>query len=208
MSERAFRGVVAVVLVLALVLAFVVALATLYRPAPPPPSPSSATSRTPAPTGPASPTETPFTGPAFKTPGVISVGLVERGSISDASLVLDFVESQADAIPNGPGSFVVSLADSAGDRSTVAFAGAPTIDAPGSLGATATFTASGDLLIEIVASDPLNIEPLTIRGLEISASQTAAIGPVTAEVGGFGGSLSSGIATNRLASPASVTEPR
>lgn len=204
MSERTFRGVVAVVLVLALVLAVMVAAATLYRPSP---TPSPTISPTSQPTNPTIATPTPFSGPVFKAPGVISVGLITRGSNSDATLVIEFVESQASAIPSGIGSFSVRLADSSGDPSTVAFTGTPTVDAPGSLGATATFTAPGVLLIEIVASDPLNIEPLTIKGIGLRADQSTATGPVSATADGFSGSLEGGLLDSRLASPGTVVDP-
>ena len=98
----------------------------------------------------------------------------------------------------------MTLADHAGDGSTVAFVGTPSVDAPGSLGATATLVAPNVLMVSIVASDTLNIEPITISGLGIRASSTAAIGSVTAELNGFTGSMATGAASNVLASPGSV----
>ena len=200
MSERTFRAVVAAVLVAALVLVVLVTAATLYRPPPLPPSPSIATN--PAP----SPTATLFTGPVFEAPGVVSVGLISRGSSSDTALVLQFLESQDDAIQNAPGSFLVLLADHEGDASTVAFVGEPTVAAPGSLGATVAFAAPNVLIISILASDTLNIEPITITGLGISATPAAAIGPVVAKGSHFTGSLEGGLANDVLPSPGSVIE--
>ena len=59
-------------------------------------------------------------------------------------------------------------------------------------------------MVSIVASDTLNVEPITISGLGISASSTAAIGSMKAELDGFSGSLASGVAGDVLASPGSV----
>lgn len=202
MSERTFRGVVASVLVGAFALVVVVA-AVVFLPPSPGPSPSaSATIAAPGPTPIVAPTRIP--GPVFATPDVVRVGQISRGASSGMTLTLHFVESSVDAIPDAPGSFRVTLADHAGDGSTVAFVGTPSVDAPGSLGATATLLTPNVLMVSIVASDTLNIEPITISGLGISASSTAAIGSVTAELNGFTGSMATGAASNVLASPGSV----
>jgi hypothetical protein len=204
MSERTFRAIVAAVLIGALALAAVVVVASLYRPSPPTPSPSPASTATSRP--PASPTATPFSGPVFETPGVVSVGRIARGRSSNERLVLEFVETQAGAIRNAPGSFVVRLADGAGDGSTVGFVGVPEVAGPGSLGATAILTAPNVLRVDISGADPLNIEAMTVAGLGISAASTAAIGPVTAEAADFSGSLANGTATGSLASPGTIVE--
>jgi hypothetical protein len=135
---------------------------------------------------------------------VVGVGDVARGTSSDKTLVLRFLESRIDAIPAALGSFTVTLADHAGDGSTVAFVGTPSVDAPGSLGATASLTGPNVLMINIVASDNLNVEQITITGLGMKVASTAAIGATTLELGGFAGSLASGAASNVLASPGSV----
>ena len=206
MSERTFRAVVAAVLVGALALAAVVAAAALYRPIPPVPSPSPAPRASPslAP----SPTATRYNGPVFKAPGVVSVGLVARGGSSTETLVLEFVETQANAIPNAPGSFVVRLADRSGDESGVAFTGTPRMVGPGSLGVTVALAGPNVLQVDIVAADTFNVEAMTITGLGISASQTAALGPLTAVAEDFTGSLGGRLATDTLASPGSVIEAR
>jgi hypothetical protein len=59
-------------------------------------------------------------------------------------------------------------------------------------------------MVSIVASDTVNVEPITISGLGIKVSPTAAIGPLKAELNAFTGSLASGAASNVLASPGSV----
>jgi len=203
MSERTFRAVVASVLVGALALAVVVA-AAVFLPRSPEPSPSASIVTSPAPSPLRTLAPTPIPGPAFAAPDVVSVGLISRGASSGKTLVLQFLESSADAMPAAPGSFRVTLADHAGDGSTVAFVGTPSVVAPGSLGVTATLVASNVLMVSIVASDTLNVELITIIGLGIGASSTAAIGPVNAELDGFAGSLATGAARNVLASPGSV----
>ena len=202
MSETTFRAVVAAVLVAALALAIMVAAATLYRPAPPLPSPSIRISRSPTPVP--SPSATPYSGPVLEAPDVVSVGLISRDSSSAATVVLKFLEIREDALRNGPGSFLVTLADRDVEASTITFVGTPTLVAPGSLGATVTLAAPNVLMISIVASDPLNVESMTISGLGISATATAAIGPVTAEGSGFTGSLATGWGSKDLPSPGSV----
>jgi hypothetical protein len=188
------------VLVGALVLAFVITAATVLRgPTQPLPSPIGTITR-PIPT----PAATPFAGPVFEAPSVVSVGLVSRGSTSRPTLELEFVESRPDAIPDGPGSFRVTLKDQAGDESTVGFIGEPLVAAPGSLGATASLVAPNVLMVNIVASDRLNIEPITITGLAIRTTDTAALGPMIGEVGDFDGSLASGATGDTLPSPGSV----
>jgi hypothetical protein len=90
----------------------------------------------------------------------------------------------------------------------VAFSGTPTIVAPGSLGATATLAAPNVLMIDIVASDPFNVEAITIAGLSITASSNAATGPMTAKADGFTRSLQGGIVDGGLPSPGTVVERR
>jgi hypothetical protein len=172
MSPTTFRAVVGGVMVGFLVLA-VVAFVRLV-PAPPEPSPSAslAASGTPGPTRSAAPTRSP--GPAFASPQVVEVGAIPRGTASTGTLLLRFVERGVDAIPRGEGTFRVTLTDHAGDGSTVAFAGTPTVEAPGSLGATATLASPNVLVIGIVDSDIVNIESITITGLGIRVASTAA----------------------------------
>ncbi|HEX5148934.1 MAG TPA: hypothetical protein VFW02_07630, partial [Candidatus Limnocylindrales bacterium] len=77
---------------------------------------------------------------------------------------------------------------------------------PGSLGVTVRYAAPNVLAIDIVASDRLNIEPITITGIGIRASASAAIGPLTASAGGFTGSLATGTPQDDLPSPGSVVD--
>ncbi len=207
MTERTFRAVVAAVLVGALALAVVVAFAALQSPSPSP-GPSATATAHPTPTQPPTPGPTPTPTPqlAFAEMNVTPVGSVPRGGASGTTLVLGFVESSVDAIPDAAGSFTVTLADSAGVGATLAFTGTPAIDAPGSLGATAELVAANVLRISIVASDTFNVEPITVTGLGIGASGDAAVGPMTAELGDFTGSLVAGVADEGLASPGTVVE--
>jgi hypothetical protein len=125
---------------------------------------------------------------------VTAVGLVPRGGTSGTTLVLRFVESSVDAIPGAVGSFTVTLTDDAGAGTTLAFTGTPLLDAPGSLGVTAELAASNVLRISIVGSDRRNIEPITVTGLGISTSPETALGPISATLGDFRGSLAGGVA--------------
>lgn len=205
MSESSFRAAVAAFLAGALLLAVVVTAILVPRPTEPSPSPIG----TPAATAAAAPsvTATPILGPVFGPPGVVSVGLISRGSNSALTLEIEFVETSADAIPDAPGAFRVSISDDEGSGSTVAFVGTPSVSAPGSLGATVTLAGPNVLEVAIVASDTINVEPITISGLGISATSTAAIGPVTARLGDFSGSLEGGSASDLLPSPGSVIAP-
>ena len=204
MSERAFRAVVASVLVGALALAVIVA-STIFLLRSPGPSPSASVANSTAlgPTG--TPAPTPIPVPVFAATDVIGVGQIPRGGASSKTLVLHFLESSLDAIPNAAGSFQVTLTDHAGDGTTVAFVGTPSVAAPGSLGATARLVAANVLLVSIAGSDTRNVEPISISGLGVSASATAAIGSVNAAVADFTGSLASGIASTVVASPGTVT---
>jgi len=197
MNERTFRAVVAAVLVGALALAAVVAFVAL-QPASPSPSPGVTPTLTPTPT----PTSSPQL--VFGDVGVTAVGSVPRGGASGTTLVLRFMEPTIDAIPDAAGSFTVTLTDHAGVGATLAFTGTPVFDAPGSLGVSAELAAGNVLRISIVASDRVNIEPITVTGLGISASADAALGPINATLGGFSGSLAAGVANVILPSPGTV----
>ena len=208
MSERTFRAVVAAVLVGALVLAAVVAIVVLQPPAA---SPGPSAGSTPRPTQQATPTPVPTPTPtppvAFAAAALAGVGDVLRGGSSGTEMVLTLTEQAADAIPDAPGSFTVTLADAAGAGATIAFAGAPLLEAPDSLGVTAELVAANVLRISIVASDRANVEPITVTGLRIAAGDDAALGPIGATLGGFEGSLVGGVANAMLPSPGSVVAP-
>ena len=140
----------------------------------------------------------------FASVTVTGVGTVQRGGSSAPTLSLSFNEASVAAIPRGPGSFTVTLSDSAGTGAGLSFLGTPsTAKSPGSLGASATV--SGNVLtVEIVDSDTLNIEPIIVTGLGIAASSTAALGTIEATMGAFTGSLAGGVANDVLVSPGSV----
>jgi hypothetical protein len=132
------------------------------------------------------------------------LGDIAQGATSETGLVLQFLETSAAAIAAGPGSFQVTLTDHAGLPDTVAFTGTPSVGGPGSLAAIAAFAAPNVLTISIVDSDSFNIEQMTISGLGIRASPTAAIGAINAIVNGCAGSLIGCTTTNVLASPGNV----
>ena len=203
MSERSFRAVVATVLVAALVLAVIVVFAGLQ-----PVSPSSVTGRTPTaqptPFLPPTPDLTPTPKPVFGKMDVTAVGLMHRDGASGTSLVLHFVESSIDAIPAAAGSFTVTLSDSGGAGRTLAFTGTPSVDAPGWMGARAEIVARNVLRISIAMSDPTLLEQFTVSGLGISAASDAALGPTSATLGEFAGSLAGGVADLALPSPGTI----
>jgi hypothetical protein len=205
MNERTFRAVVAAVLIGALALAAVVAFAVLQTPSPSPSPGASSTVRVTPTTRPTPvPTPTPTPQLVFGDVGVTAVGNVPRGGASGATLVLRFVEPAVDAIPGAAGSFTLTLTDHAGVGATLVFTGTPSLDAPGSLGASAELAAGNVLRISIVGSDSLNIEPITVTGLAISASPEAALGAINATLGAFSGSLAGGVANPMLPSPGTV----
>jgi hypothetical protein len=139
---------------------------------------------------------------------VTGVGDVAQGGHSANELVLRFTEASPAAIRVGPGSFQVTLTDHAGLPDTLGFTGTPSIEAPGSLGASATLTRRNVLTVSIVDSDSFNIEPITITGLAIFATPTAALGSINAVISGCAGSLAGCTAANVLASPGSVVAAR
>lgn len=202
MSERTFRAVVAAVLVGALALAAVAVVALLPRSNEPLPTAPPSTGTGAGPTLTVAPT--PTAGPVFIAPDIVSVGLISRGASSGTTLELRFLEPRADAIANAPGSFRVTLTDRDRDGTTVAFVGVPSVSAPDTLGATASLAAPNVLMVSIVSSDTEIQELITIRGLGIRASSTAAVGPVRAELNAFAGSLALGVADSILPAPGSV----
>lgn len=217
MSERTFRVAISALLAGALVLAGIVVITLVPgRPQAPdrsqapasgsPVETGGAVGPTGAPTSTSPEAATPSATPApvFGTVGVAGVGEIAQGGSSARTLVLEFTELSEAAIPDAPGSLRVTLADHAGDGSTVAFVGVPVVDAPDSLGAIAAVVGPNVLEIRIVASDPANVEPIRIAGLGISASAKAAPGAIGAQLGQFTGSLAGGAASGVLSSPGDV----
>jgi hypothetical protein len=204
MSERTFRVVVAAVLIGFLALAIVAVVWLVPRSAEP--TPSAPTSITPAPSHSASSAPTRIPIPPFASPEVVGVGVVPRGATSTRTLELRFIESSVDAIPGAKGSFRVTLNDSTGDGSTLAFVGTPSVDAPGSLGVTASLLSPGALLVSIESSDPLNVEPITISGLAIEAYSAAPAGSIDVVLDKFTGSLALGVTGNTTISVGTVGE--
>jgi len=205
MDERTFRAVVASVLVGAFALAVIVAVAVLL-PRSPVPTPNAAvtTSLPPLPTPSIAPTR--ILGPELRA-SVIGVGQIPRGGASGNTLVLQFLEVGVDAIPSAAGSFRVTLTDGAGSGSTVAFVGTPSVQAPGSLGATVARLGPNALLVSILGADPNNVELLSIRGLGIGASATAALGALRIHLDRFSGSLVTGAESSSLPPGTVVANP-
>jgi hypothetical protein len=213
MTPSAFRAVVAGTLVAALVLAMVITVLVLGpKPGPeataslPGASPSGVATATPP--GSSSPAMSPTPPPAvFGSMDVVGAGDVARGGTSATTVSLRFLKTNPAAIPSAPGSFQVTLSDAAG-QPTIDFVGTPSVVAPDSLGASATLVAGNVLEIHISGSDPANAELLTINGLSIKAFATAALGPITASVGAFRGSLAAGVDVTDLPSPGTVVASR
>ena len=141
---------------------------------------------------------------AFLPIEVSGVGAIAPGRTSAGGLVLRLTEAGVDTIARGPGTMVVTLSDQTGRGGTVGIVGTPSIDAPGSLGITAILTATNVLEISIVDSDPLNIEPVTIAGLRLSASQDAAPGAIRETITACTGSLAGCAPSRELPSPGTV----
>ena len=200
MSERTFRAVVAAVLVGALALAIAVAAIFLTRSVPSPSTTPSLGVSTPEPTSTQTPASTRTPGPALTASAAVGVGQIARGASSAATLVLEFLETSPDTIPDAAGSCVVTLVDHADNGSTLHFVGEPTVIGPGSLGASTVLVSPGVLQLSIVGADPHNVELMTVRGLGIGASTTAAIGQMSARLSGCTGSLS-GVATSTIVGP-------
>ena len=158
-----------------------------------------------APTPPPPPVPTPAV--ALAPIEVIGVGELNQGRTSADDLLIRITELDNAAIPRGPGQFELVLTDSAGAATAVSFAGTPTLTAPGSLGVIATLSGSNVLRLEIVDSDPLNIEQVTIEGLAISASTSAPLGALALTVAGCTGSLAGCAANTDLDSPGTVIAP-
>jgi hypothetical protein len=152
-----------------------------------------------------SPTLTPTRPPvALNVVAVTGIGDVAQGADSGNVLVLRFTEPTPAAIGIGPGSIQVILTDAAGSAASISLTGTPSIAGPGSLGASATFSAPNVLTIGILDSDTLNIEPMTVSGLGIRASSSAAVGPINASIAACTGSLAGCTALSQLPSPGNV----
>jgi hypothetical protein len=155
----------------------------------------------PAPTNPPGPTRPPV---ALEPVEVQGVGEIAQGGESGRDLVLSFTEMSVASIAGGSGSFRVFLTDQAGLADTLAFTGAPSIAGPGSLGATVELSGRGALIVRIVDSDLVNVEPFVVDGLGIRATAGAAVGPIKAFIGDCEGSLAGCTAANELPSPGRV----
>ena len=141
---------------------------------------------------------------AFAPIEVIGVGELAQGATSDEALVIRVTELEADAIPGGPGSFDLVLADSSGGLDDVVFTGTAELTAPGSLGVTARQVRGNVLTVEIVDSDTFNIEQMTISGLALSAASSAPPGRLSLTVAGCTGSLAGCAANTLLGSPGTI----
>jgi hypothetical protein len=128
--------------------------------------------------------------PALASTSVTSAGSVLPGSTSAGTAAFTLTENSVNGFPIAGGTLTVAISDSAG-APTVHFSGAPILSAPGSLRATVALGSSGtSFIVTTGGADNLNIEPITVSGLRISADAGAAVGPVKAALSG---SLVSGV---------------
>jgi len=145
---------------------------------------------------------------------VTPVGNVPRGG-SATGLVYTFTESDAACLPNAAGSLTVVIADSA-SAATVSYTGTAVAAGPGSLGTITAAAAAQTLTVSWTASDPLNIESITVSGLGISATTAAALGAIKATLasaslacfqagGTASGVLATGVAITGTAATVNVT---
>ena len=131
-----------------------------------------------------------------------SAGNVAQGSTSVGTASYLFTENSIAALPNAAGSMTVTITPAAPGVGTVTWSGTPVVSAPSSLGATAS-VAGNVLTINVAASDPANVETISISGLKVAASSTASPGAVVATLsaGLIGTAFSGGTvtATGKLA---------
>lgn len=152
-----------------------------------------------------SPTPTPSPVPVAMLPvEVVGVGAIPAGRTSIPGMTIRLTEADVATIGRGEGSVVITLTDAAGARDTISMTGTPAVVAPGSLGVTATLTASNVLGINIVDSDTFNVEQVTISGIRLAVSPEAAPGAIRATITECTGSLAGCAPDRALPSPGSV----
>jgi hypothetical protein len=130
---------------------------------------------------------------AFAAITVGSAGNVPQGGTSANNVSFTFTEQAVGSLGaailpavNPGGSFTVTLGPAG-----VTFSGTPsTAGSTGSLGASAS-VAGNVLTVSIAGSDSNNIETINVTGLKLAATSTAALGAITATMGGFSGNITS-----------------
>jgi hypothetical protein len=134
---------------------------------------------------------------------VIPVGNIPVGGTSTGTATFTFTENSFAAF-TGPGSLMVTVLDySGGDTMTLS---GGTVIGTGSL-APSLSMGSHTFTVTTFSSDPANVEQFTVSGIAISASASAAPGPVQATMSG---SLAGPVAQGgllALAAPGTVTGP-
>ncbi|MHB8673238.1 MAG: hypothetical protein ACYDAK_06110 [Candidatus Limnocylindrales bacterium] len=122
--------------------------------------------------------------PALASTSVTSAGSMSPGTTSVGTASFTLTENSVNGFPNASGTVTVTITDSA-SASTVHFSGTPVLSAPGSLGATVALGPAGtSFTVTTRGADNLNIEPITVSGLRISADVGAALGPIKAAMSG------------------------
>lgn len=108
-----------------------------------------------------------------------SAGNVAQGTTSAGTATFLFTENGPAALTT-TGTMTVTILDSASNP-TVTWAGTPVVSAPGSLGASASLLGN-QLNIAINGYDNANVETISITGLKVKASGSAAAGAVRATI--------------------------
>lgn len=138
---------------------------------------------------------------------ITGVGAFPPGRTSLAGMTIRLTEADVGTIGLGEGTLAITFTDAAGAMDAISLTGTPAVFAPGSLGITASLPARNVLLLSIVDSDPLNIEPVTISNLRLAAADAAAPGAIRATITECTGSLAGCAAERELASPGTVSAP-
>lgn len=116
----------------------------------------------------------------FASTSVTSAGAIAAGSTSTGTASFTFTENSAIAF-NTTGTLTVTILD-ANSANTLTFSGG-TLTAPGSLGA--SLSVSGNTFtVTTTGFDNNNVEQITVSGLKIAASTSAAAGAIGATLGG------------------------
>jgi hypothetical protein len=115
---------------------------------------------------------------------LLFTGLISSvAAANPASVQFIITESAQNAFPDGGGILTVTVKPASPGNGDLTLSGVPVFNAPGSLGL--SLTVSGDVLtIATKSADPINVEQITITGLEVSASGGASPDDIAVTLGG------------------------
>ena len=138
---------------------------------------------------------------ALASTSVISAGSIPVGRTSTGTATFVFIENSSAAF-TGPGTLTVTVLDYAGGNTLTL--GGGTVSGPGSL-SPGLLVSGNTFTVTTLGADDVQIEVITISGIVISASSTAALGAIQATLSG---SLADAVTVGgqyALASPGMVT---